>query len=157
MRRLKEVRAVFKEKTGTIYKIIWEEMAEGAKIWEKHLLESNEYPRDELDEAIDDMGRFLIAACMINLTESETSRNVEVTRVVMDYKNDRKVSVTADVNLPTGYSIALHGPMMTCRPQGDELDEAVDKLQEECFRYIDGDRAQQKLFDDEAEGEEAKE
>ena len=153
MRRLKEVRAVFKEKTGTIYKITWEEMAEGAKIWEKHLLESNEYPRDELDEAIDDMGRFLIAACMINLTESETSRNVEVTRVVMDYKNDRKVSVTADVNLPTGYSIALYGPMMTCRPQGDELDEAVDKLQEECFRYIDGDRAQQKLFDEDEEGE----
>ena len=35
MRRLKEVRAVFKEKTGTIYKITWEEMAEGAKIWGK--------------------------------------------------------------------------------------------------------------------------
>mgnify|MGYP007055652523 CR=1 FL=1 len=80
MRRLKEVRAVFKEKTGTIYKITWEEMAEGAKIWEKHLLESNEYPRAELDEA-------------------------------------------------------------------------VDKLQEECFRYIDGDRAQQKLFDEDEEGE----
>lgn len=154
MRRLKEVRAVFKEKTGTIYKITWEEMTEGAKIWEKHLLESNEYPRDELDEAIDDMGRFLIAACMINLTESETSRNVEVTRVVMDYKNVRKVSVTADVNLPTGYSIALHGPMMPCQPQGDELDRSFAKLEEECFRYIDGDRAQQKLFAEDEEDEE---
>ena len=153
MRRLKEVWAVFKEKTGTIYKITWEEMAEGAKIWEKHLLESNEYPRAELDEAIDDMGRFLIAACMVGLTESETRRNVEVTRIVTDYKSVRKVSVTADVNLPTGYSIALHGPMMPCQPRGGELDEAVDKLQEECFRYIDGDRAQQKLFDEDEEGE----
>ena len=51
------------------------------------------------------------------------------------------------------YTIALNGPAMPCQPQGDELDEAVDKLQEECFRYIDGDRAQQKLFAEDGEKE----
>lgn len=153
MRRIKEVRTTFREKTGTSYKIAWEEMAEGTKIWEQHMLESNEYPRIELDEAIKDMGRFLIAACMIDLTESETRRNVEVTRITADYKNVRKVSVTANIILPTGYSIALHGPMIPCQTKGDEIDVAFDRLQEECFRYIDGDRAQQKLFDSKAKDE----
>lgn len=63
------------------------------------------------------------------------------------------MAISADVFLPSSYTIALNGPAMPCQPQGDELDRAFAKLQEECFRYIDGDRAQQKLFDDEEEGE----
>ena len=43
---------------------------------------------------------------------------------------------------------------MPCQPQGDELDMAFAKLEEECFRYIDGDRAQQKLFAEDEEDEE---
>ena len=42
---------------------------------------------------------------------------------------------------------------MPCQLQDDELDRAFAKLEEECFRYIDGDRAQQKLFDEDEEGE----
>lgn len=55
--------------------------------------------------------------------------------------------------MSTSQESLLIGPAMPCQPQGDELDRAFAKLQEECFRYIDGDRAQQKLFDDEEEGE----
>lgn len=54
MRRLKQIKLTYREKTGTSYKIVWEESTDG-KLWEKHLLESSEYPRAELEEAVDDM------------------------------------------------------------------------------------------------------
>lgn len=153
MRRLKQIKLTYREKTGTSYKIIWEESS-GGKIWEKHLLESSEYPRAELEEAVDDMGRFLIAVCAIRLTDEQMRRNVDVTRVVVDYKSVRQIAISADILLPTGYGIALNGPAMPCQPQGDELDRSFARLEEECFRYIDGDRAQQKLFTEDEEDEE---
>lgn len=105
MRRLKQIKLTYREKTGTSYKIVWEESSSG-KIWEKHLLESSEYPRAELEEAVDDMGRFLIAACAIRLTDEQVRRNVDVTRVVVDYKSVRQIAISADILLPTGYGIA---------------------------------------------------
>ena len=156
MRRLKQIKLTYREKTGTSYKIVWEESA-GGKLWEKHLLESSEYPRAELEEAVDDMGRFLVEVCALRLTAEQVRRSVDVTRVAVDYRSVRRVAISADVFLPSSYTIALNGPAMPCQPQGDELDRSFAKLEEECFRYIDGDRAQQKLFGDEAEGEEAKE
>lgn len=51
-------------------------------------------------------------------------------------------------------ALPLNGPAMPCQPQGDELDRSFAKLEEECFRYIDGDRAQQKLFAEDEEDEE---
>ena len=99
------------------------------------------------------MGRFLIAACAIRLTDEQMRRNVDVTRVAVDYKDVRRVAISADVLLPSSYCIALNGPAMPCQPQGDELDRSFAKLEEECFRYIDGARAQQKLFADEGEKE----
>lgn len=152
MRRLKQIKLTYREKTGTSYKIVWEESA-GGKLWEKHLLESSEYPRAELEEAVDDMGRFLIAVCAIRLTDEQVHRNVDVTRVAADYRSVRKVAISADVLLPSSYCIALNGPAMPCQPQSDELDRSFAKLEEECFRYIDGDRAQQRLFDEDEEGE----
>ena len=74
MRRLKQIKLTYREKTGTSYKIVWEESS-GGKLWEKHLLESSEYPRAELEEAVDDMGRFLIAACAIRLTDEQMRRS----------------------------------------------------------------------------------
>lgn len=153
MRRLKQIKLTYREKTGTSYKIVWEELSDG-ELWEKHLLESSECPRPELEEAVDDMGRFLVAACAICLTDEQMRHNVDVTRVAVDYKSVREIAILANILLPTGYSIALNGPAMPCQPQGDELDRSFAKLEEECFRYIDGDRAQQRLFTEDEEDEE---
>ena len=89
MRRLKQIKLTYREKTGTSYKIVWEESA-GGKLWEKHLLESSEYPRAELEEAVDDIGRFLVEVCALRLTAEQARRNVDVTRVAADYRSVRR-------------------------------------------------------------------
>ena len=48
----------------------------------------------------------------------------------------------------SGRPLALHSPWL---PLVDELEEAYMRLEAECMRYIDGDRAQGHLFVEEEE------
>lgn len=161
MRSLRKLKIMYSEKKGTSYRIDWSESSGDMDVWEHHVLESGDCPRPELKKAIENMAFFLVDLCEIEMPAEEIQDHVSITSIVIDEKKARMVSISGDVLLMNGYSIKLNGPSCLCPVDGNALDKALDVLTQECFRYVDGNRAQMKLFvpndDEDKEGEDDEE
>ena len=145
MRKLRKIKVMFSEKKGTSYHIAWKSSEDG-DVWERHALESNDYPRPEFKQAISRMAFILVNACDIKMPDNEILSRVDITSIALDDKDDRKVTIGGDVLLMNGNSIRLNDPQLYCREDGGMLERALTTLKLECFGYIDGDRAQMQLF-----------
>lgn len=143
MRKLKKIKIAFSEKKGTTYALEWGE-SENGTTWERHALASNDMPRPELEAAIEMMGLYLIDGCEIMMDAKTVHRNVEVTDITYEAKTPEVIKIGGVVILQrSGRPLALHSPWL---PLVDELKAAYTRLEAECMRYIDGDRAQGQLF-----------
>jgi len=143
MRKLKKIKIAFSEKKGTTYALEWGE-SENGTTWERHALASNDMPRPELEAAIETMELYLIDGCEIMMDANTVHRNVEVTDITYEAKTPEVIKIGGVVILQrSGRPLALHSPWL---PLVDDLKEAYTRLEAECMRYIDGDRAQGHLF-----------
>lgn len=143
MRKLKKIKIAFSEKKGTTYALEWGE-SENGTTWERHALASNDMPRPELEAAIEMMGLYLIDGCEIMMDAAVVGRSVEVTDIAYEAKTPEVIRIGGVVILQrSGRPLALHSPWL---PLVDELKAAYTRLEAECMRYIDGDRAQGQLF-----------
>ena len=98
------------------------------------------------------MAFFLIEACEIKMPEGAVPEHVSITSIAMDEKDEKKVSISGDVLLMNGFSIKLKGPQLYYSGEYGPFAEAIVDLKEECFAYIDGNRAQMQLFSEDDRG-----
>ena len=78
MRKLRKIKVMFSEKKGTSYHIAWKSSEDG-DVWERHALESNDYPRPEFKQAISRMAFILVNACDIKMPDNEILSLVDIT------------------------------------------------------------------------------
>lgn len=144
-----------------IYYFAWEEYQSSTTNWDAHTLTCKDKPRDELLTAMVALVPHVLDICEF---DKENAKDFMVSGVTWSYTDDNQyVTLTAQKKLEFSRApLLLNTPV---RPEnagenGDvafcmsgELMDDLEKLQEEAWRYIMGDRAQQELAFADAEDE----
>ena len=154
---------------GDDYKFKWQQKQDG-KLWENRALVSVELPDPDLKKAYERFAFAVQAIFGFRGTALEVVPNIHITAISMERKDKfgvdmRLVKMNASIYLS---SICAEAKISTPKVYEDFSDVLItgitfsrllDDLERECFKYIDGCRAQQVLNFEEATkmAEEAKE
>ena len=146
---------------GKFVTLQWEQYQETTSNWDNHTLMCADPPRPELYTCMQKMAPHIVQIC--ELPEDDANK-IEARSVSLSYGEDGSGVVISGIKeLESNVSpMCLNTPYKPENaPEGMEecamscaLQDDIEKLCEEAFRYINGDRAQQNLFtDQEGEGE----
>ena len=162
-----------KGQTGRITKIkakegmwtfAWEMYQEKTRNWDKHTLVCKDMPRVELEKSLQVMANHVTEICEFD--QSATKR-IAVGGVSISYTDDnRYLVITALKDLTNSKGpLVINTPVRPELPENDceadncmsdELVSDLRILEEEAWKYINGDRAQQSLDFGEKEPEKEK-
>ena len=141
-----------------IFKITFERENENTGAYDTYQIKCAEYPRPELIEALDEP--IPLPSHIFALLDYCEDRLITKK---LTYTYDKKtaetsVTITAKFYIPNAGTfvevkvpprVINHGTPTSEIPFTPECSEVIERLKTEIFRYIDGDRAQNKLnFDD---------
>ena len=145
---------------GKFITLQWEHYQQSTKNWDGHALTSADPPRPELIEYMKKMGKHIVGIC--EMQESDINK-VEAHSISMSYGEDGSGIVISGIKelehnasplcINTPYKPEFGPEGMEECGMSAELQEDMDKLFDEAFRYINGDRAQQNLFTNQEEQE----
>lgn len=145
--------------------IKWAE--EGAFAWENRSLKATELADPALGEAYHKFTYVLQGLCWFRGDVKDITDNMAITAVAIEYKeNEIIISIKGVRYIPkSGCMVRIHLPDISVSSYPEmyfaekKLARLVKELEQECFKYIDGCRAQQSLNFAEAteQAEEAKE
>lgn len=141
-----------------VFNITYEKDNENTGECDTLQLKCSEYPRPELIEAVKKLSPYIteilelpdycedrLIARKLNYTYNEKTAETSVTITAKFYIPDAGTFVK--VKAPP--RVINHGTPTSEIPFTSECSEVIERLTTEIFRYIDGDRAQDKLtFDD---------
>lgn len=144
-----------------IFKITFEKENENTRAYDTYQIKCAEYPRPELIEAVKALSPYIteilelpdycedrLIAKRLTYTYNEKTAETSVTITAKFYIPDAGTFV--EVKVPP--RVINHGTPTSEIPFTPEYSEVIERLTTEIFRYIDGDRAQDKLnFDDKEE------
>lgn len=151
MRRLLKFKSVVTDK-GIAHDFVWEEV--GEKGLEKQTLHSTDYARPELDASLDELRFHLVRMCELAMDSDWISMHSRVHEIQFKYpkeEGDTSFTIKGIVFLKNSYNaLKLNLPWWPFDNAEAEcegtVEHALNAVTEECWRFIDGDRAQQKLF-----------
>lgn len=144
-----------------IFKITFERENENTRTYDTHQIKCAEYPRPELIEAVKELSPYITE--ILELPEYCEDRLIakKLTYTYNEKTAETSVTITAKFYIPdAGTFIEVKVPKRVVNyktptseiPFTPECSEIIERLTTEIFRYIDGDRAQDKLnFDDREE------
>lgn len=119
-----------KAKKG-VYTFGWETWQESTQSYDAYTLICEDVPREELKLCLQALASFVVEICELH---PDDEKRIMVSGVTESYKDEKTkyLTITALKELYTSKS-----PLI--------LNRALENLEEEAWRYINGDRAQQKL------------
>lgn len=142
---------------GKFITLQWEQYQKSTSNWDEHALTSADPPRPELLDCMKKMNQHIVDICEMQASDIN---KVEAHSISLTYGEEGSGIVISGIKelqnnvsplcINTPYK-AEFGPegMEECGMSA-ELLEDIDKLCHEAFLYINGDRAQQSLFTDQA-------
>ena len=144
-----------------IFKITFERENENTRTYDTHQIKCAEYPRPELIEAVKELSPYITE--ILELPEYCEDRLIakKLTYTYNEKTAETSVTITAKFYIPdAGTFIEVKAPTRVINyetptseiPFTPECSEIIERLTTEIFRYIDGDRAQDKLNFDDKEG-----
>lgn len=144
-----------------IFKITFERENENTRTYDTHQIKCAEYPRPELIEAVKELSPYITE--VLELPEYCEDRLIakKLTYTYNEKTAETSVTITAKFYIPDAGTfvetkvpprVINHGTPTSEIPFTPECSEIIEQLTTEIFRYIDGDRAQDKLFDDQKGG-----
>ena len=144
-----------------IFKITFERENENTGAYDTYQIKCAEYPRPELIEAVKRLSPYITE--ILELPDDCKDRLItkKLTYTYNEKTAETSVTITAKFYIPNdGTFIEVKVPKRVINyetptseiPFTPECSEIIERLTTEVFRYIDGDRAQDKLnFDDKEE------
>lgn len=130
---------------------------------ESYTYKGIEPPRPELLKAAANVGALSARMISLNMTAEEVQTGSCFCGLKIEYPADGeyyRLQIKASIQLPLGYMFKYETPNWKVWYAGNKgefnnkVKEIVQKLLQECWKYIDGERAQTKLtFTKEAEKE----
>lgn len=144
-----------------IFKITFERENENTRAYDTYQIKCAEYPRPELIEAVKELSPYITE--ILELPDYCKDRLIarKLTYTYDEKTAETSVTITAKFYIPNdGTFIEVKVPKRVINyetptseiPFTPECSEIIERLTTEIFRYIDGDRAQDKLnFDDREE------
>ena len=143
------------------YTFSWEVYQESTKNWDKHTLVCKDAPREELKERLQVMKNHVTEICEF---EQGATKKIAVSGISVSYTDDNRYLVIMAMKALTNSQapLIINTPARPEIPDGectekycmsDELERDLEILEEEAWRYINGDRAQ---MDFDFEGQENK-
>lgn len=140
--------------TSSGWRFCWLQTEE-EKFWEEHQLESVELPAPEFNRAFENMAEAVIDAAIMPFNPADTSilaGTVYVEAVNVSTREDgaRVLTINATIQkLPEIINWKIKTPPVTDCGENRTMSQRtlmhLDKLTEECWKYIDGYRAQTHL------------
>lgn len=137
-----------------IFKITFERENENTRAYDTHQIKCAEYPRPELIEAVKELSPYITK--ILELPDYCEDRLI--TRKLIYTYNEKtaetSVTITAKfyilsdrtfVEVKVPKRVINYGTPTSEIPFTPECSEVIERLTTEIFRYIDGDRAQDKL------------
>ena len=134
-----------------VYTFGWETWQESTQSYDAYTLICEDVPREELKLCLQALASFVVEICELH---PDDEKRIMVSGITESYKDEKTkyLTITALKELYTSKSpLILNTP---ARPNADKesdfcmsngLMRALENLEEEAWRYINGDRAQQKL------------
>lgn len=121
--------------------------------WEQHSLTATEYARPEFEDAMKRLAPIFVYMCQLAIDPKNIGRNVSIEEVSYAYpkKKPSYLQVKGTAFLPNGREITLASPAWDIPTIHDGITNGMDffqllsNLEEEAWKYVDGERAQQKL------------
>lgn len=153
----------FKISSGKIpaFSFEWQKTVEGLP--EVYRLKSVESPDPALMEAAHAVAVLSSKMVSLNLTDSDADSGAMFHGISFEYQKELEgyfAKIKADMYLPwNGYNFAYSTPkwrVYYSNSQGDlnnNIRNTIHTLLEECWKYIDGNRAQVKLLEESAAAE----
>lgn len=144
-----------------IFKITFERENANTGTYDTYQIKCAEYPRPELIEAVKELSPYITE--VLELPDDCKDRLIarKLTCTYDEKTAETSVTITAKFYIPNdGTFIEVKAPKRVINyetptseiPFTPECSEVIERLTTEIFRYIDGDRAQDKLnFDDREE------
>lgn len=141
-----------------IFKITFERENENTRAYDTYQIKCAEYPRPELIEAVKELSPYITE--ILELPDYCEDRLIakRFTYTYNEKTAETSVTITAKFYIPNaGMFVEVKVPTRVINyetptseiPFIPECSEVIERLTTEIFRYIDGDRAQDKLtFDD---------
>lgn len=141
-----------------IFKITFERENENTRAYDTHQIKCAEYPRPELIEAVKKLSPYITE--ILELPDYCEDRLIaeKLTYTYNEKTAETSVTITAKFYIPDAGTfvkvkapprVINHGTPTSEIPFTPECSKIIEQLTTEIFRYIDGDRAQDKLtFDD---------
>jgi len=139
------------------YFFAWEIYQKPTKNWDKYSLNCKDFPREEFKESLQKMANHVTQICEF---EESATKKIVVSGISLSYTDkNRYLVITALKDLTNSKS-----PLIINTPARPEMSDGavtaefcmskelvwdLENLVEEALRYINGDRAQQKLDFDE--------
>ena len=148
-----------------VYFFGWEIYQDATRNWDEHTLTCKDHPRDEFFLAIKNMVRHVMDIC--EFPKEEDSKKFIVSGITESYTEDNRfLTITAQkelsfsrapliVNTPArAEEVGADGDPAFC--MSEDLLVDLGTLEDEAWKYIAGERAQQQLdFAEKAEHEDA--
>lgn len=132
------------------YTFSWEVYQESTKNWDKHTLVCKDAPREELKERLQVMANHVTEICEF---EQGATKKIAVSGISISYTDDNRYLVIMAMKdlINSQAPLIINTPARPEIPNGgctenycmsDELARDLEILEEEAWRYINGDRAQ---------------
>lgn len=138
-----------------VYYFAWEIYQETTKNWDQHTLSCKDPPREELKERIQVMANHVAEICEF---PDYDLKKLIVSGITLSYGDEGNCYLVITAQKHLEYSKApliINTPARPAEPENenddpafcwsDELARDIGILEEEAWKYINGDRAQQKL------------
>lgn len=144
-----------------VFKITFERENENTRAYDTYQIKCAEYPRPELIEAVKKLSPYITE--ILELPDYCEDRLItkKLTYTYNEKTAETSVTITAKFYIPNAGTfvevkvptrVINYGTPTSENPFTPECSEIIERLTTEIFRYIDGDRAQDKLnFDDREE------
>lgn len=138
------------------YTLSWEEYNESTTDWDKHTFVCKDAPREEFKERLQIMANHVTEICEFN---QSATKKIVVNGISISYGDDNHHLVIMALKELTNSltPMVINTPARPAIPNGgcgkeycmsNELARDLSALEEEAWRYIEGDRAQVSLFDE---------
>lgn len=144
-----------------VYSFEWQSDTEGLP--EIYRLKCSEAPDPALIEAAHEVGKLAAKMVSINATNSDMDKGAAFHGISFDYPKSfegYRVKIKAEMTFPwNGYTFKYETPAWRVEygaQQGEFqyiIKNSILGLLEECWKYVDGDRAQVKLLEESAAAE----
>lgn len=134
---------------GEYYVLGWEVYKSAIKTYEAYIMKTLDPPRQELIESLQSMAEHVAEICEL---KKDDAKKIKVTGITIVHKHDtRYITITAKKKLATSKSpLIINTPIRSDTGEepycmSEKMLSDLQILEDEAWRYIRGERAQQKL------------